>query len=198
MQYPAALASLLLLVGACGKGEPAKVDPAPGKAGEPVAAKPAADAPAIELTIDGTPMTISAADVSTTFREVGTHHEFKILAGAEGKASLVLTAISDMTGPSSTPSGAPAPESGIHQGSVSLQNVPDTGYTTNSFDTASPETSQPVADAVVITKIEADGEARIVTGTFSATTFATRGSKDPKDKDHVVKGTFRVRHASPF
>lgn len=152
---------------------------------------------AFEFTVDGKPFRVDAADISSTFRAVGDHAEFKVFAGAQGAPGIALTVPGPMTGPSSTPSGAPAVESGISQGSVSLQEYPEKGYTTNSFNATYPEMAVVAPDAVVITSIVADGaDARIVTGTFSARTFGSHsaGTPDPKDTDHVVKGSFRIRH----
>jgi hypothetical protein len=150
-----------------------------------------------ELTIDGKPLRIDAADISSTFRTVGNHAELKVFAGKQDAPGISLIAIGPMTGPSSTPNGSLEVESGISQGSVSLQNYPEKGYTTNSFNATYPEMAVVVPDAVVITAIAADGaDAKLVTGTFDAKTYGShsKGTPDPKDTDHVVKGKFRIRH----
>lgn len=109
--------------------------------------------------------------------------------------TITLTAIADMKGPSSTPTGSMAVGSGISQGSVSLQAFPAAGYTTNSFDTGAAATSVITPGAVVITAIEPAGDdVRVVTGTFQATTFSTPKRDDSRSTDHVVTGKFRIRH----
>jgi hypothetical protein len=150
-----------------------------------------------ELTVDGKAFRIDAADVSSTFRTVGNHAEFKVFAGKQDATGVSLVVIGPMTGPSSTPNGSTDVESGISQGSVSLHEFPEKGYTTNSFNATYPEMAVVVPDAVVITAIVADGaNAKLVTGTFDAKTYGShsKGTPDPKDTDHVVKGKFRIRH----
>lgn len=185
MRSLARVAVLLALAG-CSKSNDAK----------PAETKPAAGL-YFDFTVDGKPFTVAPEDVSTTFRTVGNHAEFKIFAGKPDGVTITLTAITPMTGPSSTPNGAADVASGIHQGSVSLQEFPEKGYTTNSFNATYPEMAVVVPDAVVITAIEPDGkDARFVTGTFAAKTFGShsQGTPDPKDTDHDVKGKFRLRH----
>lgn len=161
------------------------------------AGKPAAGKRWFELTVDGKPFSIDAADIYSTFRTVGSHAELTIFASSPTGPGVTLIAIGPMTGPSSTPNGSPDVESGISQGSVSLQAFPEKGYTTNSFNAIYPEMAVVVPDAVVITAIEADGkDAKFVSGTFAAKTYGShsKGTPDPKDTDHELKGTFRIRH----
>jgi len=165
------------------------------------AATEGAKAPAgdryFELTVDGKSFSIDPGDVSSTFRSVGDHAEFKVFAGKQDATGVSLVVTGPMTGPSSTPNGSPVVESGLSQGSVSLHEFPEKGYTTNSFNATYPEMAVVVADAVVITSIVADGkDAKVITGTFGAKTYGShsKGTPDPKDTDHVVKGKFRIRH----
>jgi hypothetical protein len=188
LQYLARVVSVLALT-ACSS-----------KSSEPQPTGSAAAATAdryFELTVDGKAFKIDAADISSTFRTVGNHAEFKVFAGKQDATAVSLTAIGPMTGPSSTPNGSPDVASGISQGSVSLHEYPEKGYTTNSFNATYPEMAVVVPDAVVITAIAADGaDAKLVTGTFEAKTYGShsKGTPDPKDTDHVVKGKFRIRH----
>lgn len=150
-----------------------------------------------EFTVDGKSFSVDPEDVSSTFSAVGDHAEFKIFAHKDGATGVSLVVTAPMEGPSSTPNGSPVVESGISQGSVSLQDFPEKGYTTNSFNAIYPEMAVVVPDAVVITTIVADGkDAKFVTGTFNAKTYGShsKGATDPKDTDHVVKGKFRIRH----
>lgn len=150
-----------------------------------------------DFTADGKEFQIAADDVSATLSNVNGHPAFKIFAGADDKTGIMLTIPKNMKSPSSTPSGSANLDESISQGSVSLLNYPQKNYTTNSFNTVYPEMSKPVADAVVITSIEADGkDAKIITGTFNVKTFGTHSNNntDAKDTDHTVKGKFRIRH----
>ena len=134
---------------------------------------------------------------ASTYRPNGDHNELKVFAGKQGATGVSLVVPGPMTGPSTTPNGSPIVESGISQGSVSLHEFPEKGYTTNSFNATYPEMAVVVPNAVVITAIDADGkDAKIVTGTFEAKTFGShsKGTPDPKDTDHQVKGRFRIRH----
>ncbi|MEJ7601559.1 MAG: hypothetical protein WKG01_26890 [Kofleriaceae bacterium] len=189
---------LLLAVLGC-SSKSAEPDKGSGIATRPTAGTtkaPAGDR-YFEFTVDGKPYTIEPGDVSSTFRSVGDHAEFKVFAGKDGATGISLVVTSPMTGPSSTPNGSTVVESGLSQGSVSLHQFPEKGYTTNSFNATYPEMAVVVPDAVVITSIDADGkDAKVVTGTFETKTYGThsKGTPDPKDTDHVVKGKFRIRH----
>lgn len=193
----------IVVLAACGKGADktgpaASAGSAAGTAGTAAAvgATPAAGAAYFEVAIDGKPLTIKAADISSTFTKIAGHPKLTIYAGADGATSVVLTIPNAMTGPSSTPSGSPNQDDNIVQGSVSLQNYPEKNYTTNSFDTLHPPKAAIVQpDAVVITEITADGaDAKYIAGTINVTTFAVEGGTDPKNTDHVIKGRFRIHH----
>ena len=195
MQYLARGVLVLALVGCSSKAaEPSKGS---GSAAATEGAKAPAGDLSFEFTVDGKSFSVEPGDVSSTFRSVGDHAELKVFAGKQGATGISLVVTSPMTGPSSTPNGSPVVESGLSQGSVSLHEFPEKGYTTNSFNATYPEMAVVVPDAVVITSIVADGkDAKIVTGTFNAKTYGThsKGTPDPKDTDHVVKGKFRIRH----
>lgn len=178
---------------ACNNNNSAAVNPA--------GATVAATAPKGELyfnfAADGKAYEIAADDVSSTFNNFNGHPAFKIYAGADGEKGVLLTIPKDMKGPSSTPNGSKDFNDNITQGSVSLIDYPEKGYTTNSFNTVYPEMSQIIPDAVVITSIEEDGkDAKIITGTFNAKTYGShsKNNTDTKDIDHDVKGKFRIRH----
>lgn len=146
-----------------------------------------------KFDVDGKSFDIKDENISSAFHEYNDHTEFKIFAGADGSTSLTLTVIASMKGPSSTPSGSPEPGNPLGQGSVSLQNFPETGTTNNSYDFLDGNKSQPVADAIVITAIEPAGkDASYITGTISTTTVAS--ANDPLKKTHKITGKFRIRH----
>lgn len=148
-----------------------------------------------DYTIDGKPMQIAAADISASYYVTGNKKVFKIFAGKEGEPNVLLVIPHDMTQPSSTPNGSKDFDQEITQGSVSLQNYPEKNYTTNSFNTTYDEMSVVVPDAVVILSSEKEGnKARVITGTFNATTYGEKDGKDPKDTNHKVSGKFRIRH----
>lgn len=147
------------------------------------------------FTIDGKEINIKYDDVSTSYNTALPKATFKIMAGNYGEISLVLTTTSDMTKPSSTPSGSTNYDEQITQGSVSLQNYPEKNYVFNSFDKGSVATSTPVPNAFVITKTEKVSDGRIITGTFNVKVFGGDNSKnDPNIKDRIVVGKFRVKH----
>lgn len=148
-----------------------------------------------DFTVDGKEMHIKSEDILTTYQPNSKGDIFKIFAGKDGEITVLITIPADMSKPSNTPSGSTNFDMEITQGSVSLQNYPEKNYTTNSFNTTYPEMSQPVADAVVVTSSELEGDkGRIITGTFNAKTFGSHSGTDPKDIDHVVKGRFRILH----
>lgn len=148
-----------------------------------------------DYTVDGKDMQIAAEDISASYYVTGNKKVFKIFAGKDGATSVMLVIPHDMTQPSSTPNGSKDYEQDITQGSVSLQNYPEKNYTTNSFNTTYDEMSVVVPDAVVITSSEKEGKtARIISGTFNATTYGEKDGKDPKDSNHKVSGKFRIRH----
>ncbi|MCP9752774.1 hypothetical protein [Ferruginibacter sp. HRS2-29] len=148
-----------------------------------------------DYTVDGKPMQIAAADISASYYVTGDKKVFKIFAGKEGEPNVLLVIPHDMTQPSSTPNGSKDYDQQITQGSVSLQNYPEKNYTTNSFNTTYDEMSVVIPDAVVIISSEKEADkARIITGTFNATTYGEKDSKDPKNTNHKVSGKFRIRH----
>lgn len=192
MQYFVRVLLILAVVGCSSKS----AEQTKGSGSAPGAAATPAGDRYFTFTVDGKSFSVDPGDVSSTFRSVGGHGEFKVFAGKEDAPGISLYVISPMTGPSSTPNGSPVVESGISQGSLSLHEFPAKGYTTNSFNATYPEMSVVVPDAVVITSIVADGDkAKIVTGTFDTKTYGSHSKgTDPNDADHVVKGKFRIRH----
>lgn len=148
-----------------------------------------------DYSVDGKELHVNPEDVSASYYVTGKNKVFKIFASKENEPGVMLVIPHDMTQPSSTPNGSPDFDQEITQGSVSLQNYPEKGYTTNSFNTIYPEMSVPTPDAVIITSTEKDGEtARIISGTFNTTTYGEKDGKDPKDTNHKVSGKFRIRH----
>jgi len=148
-------------------------------------------------SIDGKNFKVSEEDILTTYNEFSpTQKEFKIFAGKDQERSLVLTIISDMSKPSSTPNGSAEPGNVLSQGSVSLQNFPAKSFTFNSYDSSLTPAPEVIPNAINITKSEPfNDKGRIITGTIDA---IVRGGdnkqNDPNIKDYVIKGNFRVKH----
>ena len=188
---PAALVIVSIMLWACNSGSSASES---NSSSTTAAGSKESNELYFDFTVDGKEMHIKPADVTGSYYVTAKSKTFKIFAGNEG-TQVLLTIPHDMTQPSSTPSGSTNYDEEITQGSVSLQDYPEKGYTSNSFNTTYPEMSVPVPDAVVITSTVAEGDkARIITGTFNAKTFGSHSGTDPKDVDHVVKGKFRIRH----
>lgn len=147
------------------------------------------------FTIDGKEVSIPSEEVSTSYNVALKKPVFKVFAGEYGKINLMLATTEDVTKPSSTPSGSTNLDDEIKQGSVSLQNFPEKNYTSNSFNTNFPESSIPVPDAIVITESKRYGDThRIITGKINVKVFGGDATNDPKVKDHMIVGKFRVKH----
>lgn len=148
------------------------------------------------FTIDGKEtVSFPEEEISTSYNTALKKPVFKVFAGEYGKINLLLATTEDVTKPSSTPSGSTNFDDEIKQGSVSLQNYPEKNYTSNSFNTNFPESSIPVPDAIVITESERFGDThRIITGKINVKVFGGDATNDPKVKDHVIVGKFRVKH----
>lgn len=147
------------------------------------------------FTIDGKEVSIPSEEVSTSYNVALKKPVFKVFAGEYGKINLLLATTEDVTKPSSTPSGSKNFDDEITQGSVSLQNYPEKNYTSNSFDTNFPASSIPVPDAIIITESKRFGDKyRIITGKINVKVFGGDAKNDPKVKDHIIVGKFRVKH----
>ncbi|MCP9763975.1 hypothetical protein [Lacihabitans soyangensis] len=147
------------------------------------------------FSIDGKEVSIPPEEVSTSYNTALKKPVFKVFAGEYGKINLLLATTEDVTKPSSTPSGSKNFDDEITQGSVSLQNYPEKNYTSNSFNTNFPASSIPVPDAIVITESKRFGDThRIITGKINVKVFGGDATNDPKLKDHVIVGEFRVKH----
>ncbi|MEJ7674286.1 MAG: hypothetical protein WKF59_16725 [Chitinophagaceae bacterium] len=82
----------------------------------------------------------------------------------------------------------------ILTGSVSLQDYPEKILHATSYNSASPEATPVIGDAIVITGSEKEGDtARIITGTFHAKLYSDK-ENHTKYTEHVIKGKFRIRH----
>ena len=93
-----------------------------------------------------------------------------------------------------TPSGSADPDMNIPMGSVSLQDYPGKNTTCNSYNSSSPEATPVIADAIVITGSENEGDtARIITGSFYAKLYSDK-ENPTKYREHAIKGKFRIRH----
>jgi len=150
-----------------------------------------------DYTIDGKEMHVNVEDISSSYTANKTDTIFHLDAHAakEGEPALLLTVPHDMTKPSTTPSGSPDSKMNIMGGSATLLNVPEKNYTSLSYNSSYPEKSPVIADAIVITSSEKQGEeARIITGTFNFKTYGENKETDPKQTDHVIKGKFRIKH----
>jgi hypothetical protein len=147
------------------------------------------------FTIDGKEVNIPSEEVSTSYNIALKKPVFKIFAGEYGKINLLLATTEAVTKPSSTPSGSKNFDDEITQGSVSLQNFPEKNYTSNSFNTNFSESSIPVPDAIIITESKRFGDThRIITGKINVKVFGGDATNDPKVKDHVIVGKFKVKH----
>ena len=148
------------------------------------------------FTIDGKEtVSFPAEEISTSYNNALKKPVFKVFAGEYGKINLLLATTENVTKPSSTPSGSTNFDDEIKQGSVSLQNYPEKNYTSNSFNTNFPESSIPVPDAIVITESKRFGDThRIITGKINVKVFGGDATNDPKVKDHMIVGKFRVKH----
>ena len=83
----------------------------------------------------------------------------------------------------------------ILTGSVSLQDYPEKNTTCNSYNSSLPEATPVIADAIVITGSEKEGDtARIITGSFHAKLYSDIKENQNKYTEHVIKGKFRIRH----
>ncbi len=148
------------------------------------------------FSIDGKEVVnFPSEEISTSYNTALKKPVFKVFAGEYGKINLLLATTEDVTKPSSTPSGSTNLDDEIKQGSVSLQNYPEKNYTSNSFNTTFPESSIPVPDAIIITESKRFGDThRIITGKINVKVFGGDATNDPKVKDHVIVGKFRVKH----
>ena len=148
-------------------------------------------------SIDGKNFKVGEDDILTTYNEFSpSQKEFKIFAGKDHERSLVLTIISDMSKPSTTPNGSHEPGNTLSQGSVSLQNYPEKGLTFNSYDFLLNPKPMIIPNAITITKSEAfEDKGRIITGSINVIVRGGENKQnDPKIKDYVIKGNFRVKH----
>ena len=147
-------------------------------------------------TIDGKEITLNVdEDVITSFNTFKDKSVFKIFAGKENGANLVLTIPSDLKNTISVPSGSAEAGDEIAQGSVSLQGYPENGYTFNSYDFLDAQKQKPVADAIVITEATAiNTKEKIIAGTINVTTVTGANFKnDPAVKSYEIKGKFRIK-----
>ena len=148
-----------------------------------------------DYTIDGKEMHADAADILSTYTE-SVDTSLLIFAGAEGATTVSLAIPHLISKPSTTPSGS-GTISKINQGSIALNNYPEKGYVSSSYDGSYPEKTPIAPDAIVITSTEKQGEeATIITGTFNTKTYSDNKETDPKNTDHIVKGKFRIKHKS--
>ena len=146
-------------------------------------------------TIDGKEMHVDADDISSTYTE-SSDTSLLIFAGAEGATIVSLAIPYLISKPSTTPSGS-GMISKINRGSVALNNYPEKGYVSSSYDGTYPEKTPIIPDAIVITSTEKQGEeATIITGIFNTKTYSDNKETDPKNTDHVIKGKFRIKHKS--
>ncbi len=148
-----------------------------------------------DYTLDGKEMHVNEADLHGTYAQTTNSHKFSMYVGKVDGPQLLLTIPRDMTRPSTTPSGSADYNENITQGSVSLIDYPEKGYTSNSYNSTYPETTPVMPQAIVITSSEKSGEdARIITGTFNVTTYGDKSHNDPKSTDHVIAGKFKIKH----
>ncbi len=147
-------------------------------------------------SIDGKEFSLDTEnDILTSFNTFKDKSVFKIFAGKETGPNLIVTIPSNLKANVSVPSGAVEPGNEIAQGSVSLQDYPEKGYTFNSYDFMSSTKQAPVADAIVVTDIKAvSNKEKIITGNINVTTVAgSSAGNDPENKPYVIKGKFRIK-----
>lgn len=134
-------------------------------------------------------------DILTSFNTFKDKSVFKIFAGKEAGPNLVLTIPSDLKSTVSVPSGSAEPGNEIAQGSVSLQDYPEKGYTFNSYDFMAATKQPPVADAILISDVKAiSDKEKIITGNINVITVAGSSSaNDPANKPYTIKGSFRIK-----
>ena len=148
-----------------------------------------------DYTVDGKEIHADAADISSTYTE-SVDTSLLIFAGKEEGTKISLAIPYLLSKPSTTPSGSPT-VSKINHGSIELSNYPEKGYKSSNYDGVYPEKTPIAPDAIVITSTEKqDEEATILTGTFNTKTYGYNKDTDPKSKDHIVKGKFRIKHKS--
>jgi hypothetical protein len=138
-------------------------------------------------------MHIDAADIVSNYYP-SKHNTFTIYAGEVDSFLLSLTVSRDIRKPSITPSVAEDPNMNILTGSVSVQDYLEKNTTCNSYNSSSPEATPVIADAIVITGSENEGDtARIITGSFYAKLYSDK-ENPTKYREHAIKGKFRIRH----
>lgn len=145
------------------------------------------------FAIDGKEMSIPAEDISTSFSSFDS--TFKIFAGKDKELSIVLTVPALPNCPCTVPAGSATAGNQLDQGSVSLQNYPEKGYSFNSWYNSMHET--PPAEAIKVTGLGTvkDGF-RYISGTFHAKVLKTESNGDkPDNKDYeITNGKFSVKH----
>ena len=147
-----------------------------------------------DYILDGKEMHVNADEIVSAYYP-DKNKTFTIYAGKDDSVLVLLTVGRDIRKPSVTPSGSANPKMNIPMGSVSLQDSPEKNNESHSYNSTSPEGTPVIADAIVITGSQKEGDtARIITGSFHAKTY--RGSKETGDEytEHVIKGKFRIRH----
>ena len=147
-----------------------------------------------DYILDGKEMHVNADEIVSTYYP-DKNKTFTVYAGKDDSVLVLLTVGRDIRKPSVTPSGSANPKMNIPMGSVSLQDYPEKNNESHSYNSTSPEGTPVIADAIVITGSQKEGDtARIITGSFHAKTY--RGSKETGDEytEHVIKGKFRIRH----
>lgn len=157
----------------------------------------AKDAAYFEYTVEGKTINVAAGDISTSYNVFGAKTEFKIFAGSSDGPAIVLTIPNKMSAPSVTPSGSPDPVSSISQGSFSITDYPEKGYTFNSYDYLVHPKPVPQPDAIKVTdsRKTPDGKGQVISGTFNVTTVLSgKDHTNPSVKPYRITGKFSVVH----
>lgn len=147
-----------------------------------------------DYILDGKEMHVNADEIVSAYYP-DKNKTFTIYAGKDDSVLVLLTVGRDIRKPSVTPSGSANPKMNIPMGSVSLQDYPEKNNESHSYNSTSPEGTPVIADAIVITGSQKEGDtARIITGSFHSKTYSDNSKNLNKNAEHFIKGKFRIRH----
>ncbi len=180
--------SAFVLLAACGKNDQQTTDATTSAASETVNS----DAEFFAFELDGKPMQIAPADISSSFYPSG---ELKIYAGADRAMSVILTIPEIEKCPCSVPAGALDAASPIGQGSISLQSYPHPHNGLNSWYVG--QAGVPSESAIEITAIgPVQNGGRMISGRFNVLILKTESNGDgPENKDYQISGgRFQIKH----
>lgn len=151
----------------------------------------AAEAPFLELTIDGIPVSIPLEDVSSSYYPDGT---LRFFAGAYRQTSVMLIVPDIANCPCQVPAGSVEPGATLSQGAVSLQHYPNPANGLSSW--YSTQSGTPDDNAIEITDIGTPKDrVRMIAGRIHATVLKTEtNGTGPENHDYRIEGSFRLPH----